>query len=66
MSFKSIKDYYLRLGKDEAFRHQIQKTKSKDEYIQILREAGYYFTEEEFAEYTSTSSILSLVSSVNS
>jgi predicted ribosomally synthesized peptide with nif11-like leader len=53
MSLDNVKSFYARLTSDEAFRSQIQNVNSKDECSQIVREAGYEFTQEELEEYTS-------------
>lgn len=52
MSLENVKAFYERLASDEAFRAQIQGVKSKTEGSQIVRSAGYDFTQEEFEEYT--------------
>jgi predicted ribosomally synthesized peptide with nif11-like leader len=52
MSLASVKAFYQRLAKDEAFRLQVQGAKSKDECSQIVKAAGYNFTQQEYEEYT--------------
>lgn len=52
MSLVSVKAFYKKLANDEAFRGQIQGVKSKEECRQIVKAAGYDFTQEEFEEYT--------------
>lgn len=52
MSRENVKAFYARLAIDEAFRTQIQSAKSKHECIQIVRAAGYDFTQSEYEEYT--------------
>ena len=52
MTIKNVKAFYERLAVDEAFRVQINSAKSKPECSQIAQEAGYYFTQEEFEEFT--------------
>ena len=53
MSREHVKAFYERLGKDEAFKAQIESAESKQECSQIVRKAGYIFTQEEFEKYTS-------------
>jgi predicted ribosomally synthesized peptide with nif11-like leader len=52
MSLQGVKAFYQRLADDENFRNQIQKVNSKEECSQIVREAGYNFTQQEYEEYT--------------
>ena len=52
MSKKDVKAFYERLGKDETFKAHIEGAESKQKYSQIIREAGYDFTQEEFEEFT--------------
>lgn len=52
MSLENVKAFYARLANDEAFRTQIQNVKDKAECSQIVKSAGYDFTQEEFEEYT--------------
>ena len=52
MSVENIQAFYARLANDEAFRAQIQEVTSKDECSQVVKSAGYDFTQEEFEEYT--------------
>ncbi len=52
MSRENVKAFYARLATDEAFRTQIQGVKSKAECSQIVKNAGYEFTSEEYEEYT--------------
>lgn len=52
MSLKNVKAFYERLASDEVFRAQIQGVNSKAECSQIVKEAGYDFTSEEYEEYT--------------
>lgn len=52
MSLTNVKAFYQRLANDEAFRSQIQNVKSKEECSQIVRAAGYNFTQQEYEEYT--------------
>lgn len=52
MSLENVKAFYSRLAKDETFRTTMQGVKSKEECSQIVKEAGYDFTQEQFEEYT--------------
>ncbi|MBD2774085.1 Nif11-like leader peptide family natural product precursor [Iningainema tapete] len=52
MSLENVQAFYKRLATDEAFRSQIQGVKSKYECSQIVKGAGYDFTQKEFEEYT--------------
>nr|AVH79520.1 Nif11-type precursor [Synechococcus sp. PCC 9341] len=52
MSLESVKAFYQRLAKDEDFRSQLEGLETSEESSQLLQEAGYYFTEEEFENYT--------------
>jgi predicted ribosomally synthesized peptide with nif11-like leader len=52
MSLEHVKAFYEKLASDEAFRDQIQGVESKDECSQIVKAAGFDFTQEEFEEYT--------------
>ncbi|NMG20045.1 Nif11-like leader peptide family natural product precursor [Brasilonema bromeliae] len=52
MSLEDVQAFYQRLGTDEAFRTQIQGVNSKDECSQMVKSAGYDFTQEELEEYT--------------
>jgi predicted ribosomally synthesized peptide with nif11-like leader len=52
MSLEDVRRFYKRLGTDEEFRAQIKGAKDKKECSQIVKAAGYYFTEAEFEEYT--------------
>ncbi|MGK7941023.1 MAG: Nif11-like leader peptide family natural product precursor [Crocosphaera sp.] len=53
MSLKNVKAFYQRLAQDEEFRSQIKEVKTFEESSQILQQAGYNFTQEEFEDYTS-------------
>lgn len=53
MSFENVKSFYQRLVSDETFRDSLQAVNSDDEYSQVVFDAGYNFTQEEFEEYTS-------------
>ncbi len=52
MSLESVKAFYESLRTDEVLRAQIQGVQSKEECSQIVKNAGYDFTPEEFEEYT--------------
>ncbi len=52
MSLENVKAFYERLATDEVFRSQIQNVKNKNECSQIVKNAGYDFTQQEFEEYT--------------
>lgn len=52
MSLESVKAFYEGLRSDEALRTQIQGVQSKEECSQVVKNAGYDFTPEEFEEYT--------------
>jgi predicted ribosomally synthesized peptide with nif11-like leader len=52
MSLEDVKKFYKHLGIDEEFRAQVKGAKNKQECSQIVKRAGYYFTEAEFEEYT--------------
>ncbi|MBW4641954.1 MAG: Nif11-like leader peptide family natural product precursor [Goleter apudmare HA4340-LM2] len=52
MSLEHVKAFYEKLADDETFRNQIQAVQSKDECSQIVKAAGYNFTQAEFEEYT--------------
>ncbi|MCW5314574.1 Nif11-like leader peptide family natural product precursor [Nostoc sp. KVJ3] len=52
MSIENVKSFYEKLANDEAFRNQIQSVNSKEECSQIVKDAGYDFTLEEYEEYT--------------
>ncbi|MDJ0729010.1 MAG: Nif11-like leader peptide family RiPP precursor [Crocosphaera sp.] len=52
MSVKNVKAFYQRLAQDEQFRSKLQEVKSKEECSQLVQQAGYSFTQEEFETYT--------------
>ncbi|MCC5660978.1 Nif11-like leader peptide family natural product precursor [Nostoc sp. XA010] len=52
MSIENVQAFYAKLANDEAFRAQIQGMTNKDEYSQVVKSAGYDFTQDEFEEYT--------------
>jgi predicted ribosomally synthesized peptide with nif11-like leader len=47
----SVEAFYARLAEDEAFRAQVQSATSKEECSQIVKAAGYDFTQEELDAY---------------
>lgn len=52
MSKQDVKAFYTRLAKDEAFKAQIEGAESQQKCSQIVQEAGYNFTQQEFEEFT--------------
>ncbi|HLP91815.1 MAG TPA: Nif11-like leader peptide family natural product precursor [Nostocaceae cyanobacterium] len=52
MSLANVKAFYERMANDESFRNQIQNAKSKVECSQIVKAAGYHFTQQEYEEFT--------------
>jgi predicted ribosomally synthesized peptide with nif11-like leader len=52
MSLEDVKQFYKRLGIDEDFRAEIKGAENKQECSQMVKMAGYNFTEAEFEEYT--------------
>ena len=52
MSLENVKAFYQRLETDKAFQAQVKAAKNKLECSQIVQAAGYFFTQEEFEEYT--------------
>ena len=61
MSLGSVRDFYKQLVADDDFRNQVQNVENKEECSQIVKAAGYDFTQEEYEEYT-----LKLLESANS
>lgn len=53
MSLENVKAFYERLVSDETFRDRLQSAPSEEDYSQVVFDAGYNFTPEEFEEYTS-------------
>jgi predicted ribosomally synthesized peptide with nif11-like leader len=43
----SVEAFYSRLAQDEVFRNQVQNATSKEECRQIVKAAGYDFTQDE-------------------
>jgi predicted ribosomally synthesized peptide with nif11-like leader len=54
MSLEQVKVFYQRLATDEDFRTQLQVVKSKEKCNQIVKEAGYDFSQEELEEFTAS------------
>ncbi|MBE9238832.1 Nif11-like leader peptide family natural product precursor [Anabaena aphanizomenioides LEGE 00250] len=52
MSLEQVANFYEQVANDADFRAKIQSVNSKDECSQIVKDAGYDFTQEEFEEYT--------------
>jgi len=52
MSLEHVKAFYEKVANDEAFRTQIQGVNSKEECSQIVKDAGYNFTLQEYEEYS--------------
>lgn len=52
MSLKDVKAFYEMLATDQVFRTKIQQVKSKEECSQLVKSAGYDFTQKEFEDYT--------------
>lgn len=48
MSVENAKSFYIRVTTDEEFRNQLEQTATAEERQQILQEAGYEFTSEEW------------------
>jgi predicted ribosomally synthesized peptide with nif11-like leader len=52
MSLENVKLFYARLAIDEAFRTEVQSSKTKEECSQTVKDAGYDFTSKELEDYT--------------
>jgi len=52
MSLEQVKSFYKQVASDQAFRSQFQGVSTKEECSQIVKAAGYDFTQEEYEEYT--------------
>jgi predicted ribosomally synthesized peptide with nif11-like leader len=52
MAIEQVKAFYARLSSDAAFYKQLQLTANKAECREVVRLAGYSFTDNEFEEYT--------------
>lgn len=52
MSLEQVAIFYAQVANDADFRAKIQSVNSKDECSQIVKDAGYDFTQAEFEEYT--------------
>ena len=52
MSLDQVHAFYKRTASDEEFRSRLQEANSKEECSQIVKTAGFDFTQQEFEEYT--------------
>jgi predicted ribosomally synthesized peptide with nif11-like leader len=52
MAIEQVKAFYNRLAADPTFYTQLESTANKAECQQVVRLAGYHFTETEFEDYT--------------
>ena len=52
MSLENVRAFYEKLANDDNFRSQIANVESKEQCSQIVKAAGYEFTQEEYEEYT--------------
>jgi predicted ribosomally synthesized peptide with nif11-like leader len=52
MSIEQVKAFYKRLSSDKAFYKKLQQTANKAECKQVVKFAGYSFTDQEFEAYT--------------
>ncbi|MEM7552730.1 MAG: Nif11-like leader peptide family natural product precursor [Cyanobacteria bacterium P01_A01_bin.84] len=52
MSLENVKSFYNKLETDKVLLAQIEGAQSKEDYMQIAKNAGYDFTNEEMEEYT--------------
>ena len=52
MSLEQVHAFYKRTASDEEFRSRLQEANSKEECSQIVKTAGFDFTQQEFEEYT--------------
>jgi predicted ribosomally synthesized peptide with nif11-like leader len=50
MSIESAKDFYQRMTEDSNFRTPFESASTKEERQQLIRDAGYDFTTEEWQE----------------
>jgi predicted ribosomally synthesized peptide with nif11-like leader len=46
-----VEAFYTRLSQDEVFRTKVQHANSKEECSQIVKSAGYFFTQDELDAY---------------
>jgi predicted ribosomally synthesized peptide with nif11-like leader len=51
MSLENVGAFYQRIASDESFRMKIQNVESKEECSQIVKSAGFHFTQQELSEY---------------
>jgi predicted ribosomally synthesized peptide with nif11-like leader len=52
MSIQSVKEFYVQLAVDEAFRAKVKGAQGLEQGMAIIQEAGYDFTAEEWEDYT--------------
>lgn len=52
MSLENVRAFYENLANDKSLRALVQNAKNKHECSQIVRAAGYDFSQEEFEQYT--------------
>ncbi len=52
MSLDQVHAFYKRTASDEEFRSRLQEANNKEECSQIVKTAGFDFTQQEFEEYT--------------
>jgi predicted ribosomally synthesized peptide with nif11-like leader len=52
MSLEQVHAFYERVASDESFRSRIQSVNSKEECSEIVKAAGFDFTQQEFEDYT--------------
>jgi predicted ribosomally synthesized peptide with nif11-like leader len=52
MAIEQVKAFYERLSSDQSFYRQLKSTTSKAECKQVVKLAGYSFTDAEFEDYT--------------
>ncbi len=52
MSHQHVQAFYAKLAQDEAFCDKIKNVSSKEECRRIVKAAGFYFTQQEFEDYT--------------
>lgn len=52
MSLENVRAFYERLATNKTFHAQIKSLKTKNECSQVVKNAGYDFSQEKFAEFT--------------
>lgn len=52
MSLENVRAFYQKLATDSDFQAKVQAAENKRECSRIVRAAGYFFTQQEFEEYT--------------